>query len=281
SALAFNEAFDLPRLDGSGEVIPVQLVTDFQFTDFTPAGGALGLRATALAAGPAPYVNLGFPLRQGCGAPPQLLVVPKVDPFELVLSDDTLNGLLHAAWYGGLLEFPIPESMLGDMDLAAYGIENMQLSISGMLAPAAGDCYDDGELRIFMGDMRLDVHFDMGGMPVDIIVWATLTMGLELQVGDGEIALVLTGFDSVDTELLVVQDNLVGLVDLIGDGFEVLLTEALMTALNGGQLASIPLPAIDLSGMVAGLPPGTVLALDPQNITRIDGNTIIGGALAQ
>ena len=259
----------------------MQLVTDFEFVDFTPVGGALGLRATGLTAGPPPYANLGFPLRQGCGTPPQALAVPKDDPFELTLSDDALNALFHAAWYGGMLEFPLPESMLGDLDFEAYGIENMALSISGMLAPTAGDCYADGALRIFLGDMRLDAHFELGGMPIDIVVWATATMGLELQVGDGEIGIVLTGFDSIHTELNVVQDNLVGLIDLIGDGFEVLLTEALMSALNGGQLASIPLPAIDLSGMVDGLPPGTVLALDPQHLTRIDGNTVIGGSLLQ
>jgi len=52
-----------------------------------------------------------------------------------------------------------------------------------------------------------------------------------------------------------------------------------MQAFANGQLAAIPLPEIDLSSAV-GLPPGSaVIALDPQDLSRQDGNTIIGGDL--
>jgi len=282
SALAISEAFELPRLDGSGDTITVQLVTDFAFTDFAPGGGAIGLRTTGYAEHVVPYDNLGFPQRVGCGAGGQHLVIPGDYPFELVLADDMLNALFYAAWAGGLIEFPIPEDMLGDIgDLSQYGIENLQLDLSGMLAPTAADCNAAGELQIFLGDLRLHASMDFAGMPLDIIVWASATMGLQLAVADGELSIAITQIDGIETQLEVVQDQAVGLIDLIGSGFEDLLVDTLMEALGGGQLATIPLPAIDLSESV-GLPPGTaVIALDPQDLFRAEGNTIIGGDLQQ
>jgi hypothetical protein len=277
-ALAISQSFDLPRLDGSGGVITIDLLTDFAFTNFHPGGGALGLRTGGYASPSVPYDNLGAPQRVGCGAGGQQLVIPEAFPFELVLADDTLNELFYAAWKGGLLEFPIPPDMLGGIDPSQYGIENLSLTVSGMLAPTASDCVN-GELKIFIGDLRLDAHFELGGLPVDIVVFASATMGLELAVANGEIAINITQIDGLESELNVVQDELIGLIPLIGDGFELLIADALMQALNGGQLATIPLPEMDLSSAV-GLPPGSaVIALDPQDLSRQAGNTVIGGDL--
>jgi hypothetical protein len=279
SALAIAESFDLPKLDGSGDVISIDLITDFAHTAFDPAGGEVGLRAAAYTTPAVAFDNLGVPMRVGCGAGSQTMVVPGSYPFELVLADDTLNSLFYAAWSGGLLEFPIPEAMLGDVDLEQFGITDLSLTLSGMLAPTAADCGAGGELKIFMGDLSLLASMNFSGVPMDIIVWASATMGLELTASNSQIDITITAIDGIETEIDVVQDELVGLILLIGDGFEQLLVDALMGALNGGQLASIPLPEMDLSDAV-GLPPGTaVIALDPQDVSRQGGNTIISGDL--
>ncbi|HSA23686.1 MAG TPA: hypothetical protein P5076_19655, partial [Myxococcota bacterium] len=279
SALAFNESFDLPRLDGSGEVISVNLVTDFSYTSFHPGGGAIGLRAVGYTVDAVPYDNLGVPGRAGCGSGVQTLVVPGAFPFELSLADDTLNSLFFAAWNGGLMEFPVPPELLGDIDFAQYGITNMSMSLSAMLAPTATDCWPDGQLRIFIGDLSLRASFQFAGLPVDLVLWATATMGLQVTAENGEIAIAITQIDAIETQLEVQQDSLIGLIDLIGDGLEVLLTDTLMEMLGGGALATIPLPEIDLSAALPTLPPGTVIALDPQQVTRQGGNTIISGDL--
>ena len=55
------------------------------------------------------------------------------------------------------------------------------------------------------------------------------------------------------------------------------LGDALVGALAGGGLGSIPLPTIDLSDAL-GLPPGSALIeIQPQTATRVDGTTVIGG----
>jgi len=278
SALAFNETFGLPRLDGSGD-IQVNLVTDFSYTDFRAGGGTIGLRAAGYAARSVPYENLGVPGRAGCGTGVQTLVVPGAYPFELSLADDTLNSLFFAAWNGGLMEFPVPPELLGDIDFEAYGITDMSMTLSAMLAPTATDCWPDGQLRIFIGDLGLRASFQFAGMPVDLVLWATATMGLEVTAANGEIAISISEIDGVETQLEIAQDELIGLIDLIGDGLEVLLVDALSQLLAGGALATIPLPEIDLSAALPSLPPGTVIALDPQQVTRLGGNTIIGGDL--
>jgi hypothetical protein len=278
SALAFNETFGLPRLDGGGE-IQVNLVTDFSFTDFHPGGGTIGLRAAGYAPRAVPYTNLGVPGRAGCGTGVQTLVVPGTHPFELSLADDALNSLFFAAWNGGLMEFDVPPELLGDIDFEAYGITDLSLHLSAMLAPTATDCWPDGRLRIFLGDLGLRVSFLFAGMPVDLNLWATATMGLEVAAQGGEIGISITQIDGIETQLEVAQDQLVGLIDLIGDNLEIMLVEALEGMLAGGALATIPLPEIDLSAALPTLPPGTVIALDPQDVSRQGGNTIIGGDL--
>ena len=60
--------------------------------------------------------NLGVPGRIDCGvAPPQQMVIPRQAPVEIVFPDDTLNQILRAARWGGLLEFPVDASLLVEM----------------------------------------------------------------------------------------------------------------------------------------------------------------------
>ncbi|MCA9260520.1 MAG: hypothetical protein KDA61_15010, partial [Planctomycetales bacterium] len=58
------------------------------------------------------------------------------------------------------------------------------------------------------------------------------------------------------------------------------LVPALLGALGGDSLASFPLPAFDLSESVPGLPPGSVLAIEPTDLVRDGGNTYVLGVLA-
>ena len=281
SALAFNTSFDIPKLDGSGDAITVSLVTDFSYTDFAPGGGALGLRAGGYSVKGTSFDNLGVPMRINCGAGAQVLVVPKAAPFEISLADDTLNELLYAAWNGGLLEFPVPESMLGGVDLTQYGITNLSLDLAGMLAPTASDCNAQGELLAHIGDLRVNAHLELFGQPMDIVIYATLTAVLELTAADGEIGVSLSEIRSLDTDVTVQQDDMVASEGVIKDLIETQLIGGLLGALGGGSLASIPLPEMDLSDAV-GLPAGSaVIAIAPQSVTRQGGNTIISGTLQQ
>ncbi|MGM0575858.1 MAG: hypothetical protein ACQEXJ_09035 [Myxococcota bacterium] len=279
SSLAFQTTFDMPSLDPSGGSVPLSLVTDFQAVESNSSGLTLKLRSGAYAPKVTPYDNLGALARGGCGSGYQKLIVPKADPLELVLSDDTLNELLYAAWNGGLLEVDVPPEMLSDVDLGEYGITDLDISLSGMLQPTLSDCNPDSEQEVHIGDLRVDASLNLLGQPMDVVMYASFIAGVDILVQDGELGVSLTSVKSLESEVTVLQDGLVGSEDMIADLINENLVPSLLDAMGGETLGGFPLPEIDLGAAVDGLPAGTVIAIDPQSITRQGGNTIVGGDL--
>lgn len=297
-ALAFNQVFSLPRLDGSTPGIDVALESDFSSTDFQdatpgPQGGAFGLRAWATAAtrgtpNADPFnANLGVPMRVGCGASAgQSLAIPKAAPLEIVFADDTINQILRAAWWGGLLQFPVDSALLGSVDLAQYGVSDLTLDVSGYLPPVASDCVN-GQLRLYVGDMRVDANLKLFGQPVDAIVYvafdAPISLGANPTTGDIEI--IVESIENVKLEVNVTNEAALGIEPALASLLETQLVPALGGLLgNGTPLASFPLPEIDLSSSL-GQPAGTslikIVPITSPTLpnTRQSGNTVIFGRL--
>lgn len=294
SGLALNLPFDLPSLDpAGGATIPVALATDFNVVTFQdespgPQGGLLGLGASAettvrgVSEGEPFDSNRGSPDRNGCGVAAQQLVVPGVAPLEVVFPDDTLNGILYAAWWGGLLEFPLDPSILGDLDLEAFGITDLTLDVSAWLPPVASDCRD-GRLLLSIVDLRIDASLLLFGQRLDLVVYTAFDAPIQLVAADGELGVIVDAIEDVSLEVNVVQEDLVASEALIAGLLESELVPALGDLLGGGEpLASFPLPAFDLSDGV-GLPPGSleiaISIIDPPAETRQGGNTIVYGVL--
>ena len=254
-ALAFNLDLDLPKLDGSGS-IAIALATNFESTDWQdadpgPQGGAITQNAGAYSDSTSPpYVNLGIPARSGCAQGEQALAIPRNGSLELVLSDDLINHILHAAWRGGLLEFQVPASLLGDFDFSQFGISDLELTLSGLLAPTASDCGTDGEFLVHIGDARIDASLSLFGQPLTLVVWASFSAALELTAAEGALGINITGISALDTEVNVDQDALIGSETVIKQLIEEQLVGGLLDLLGGGALGSIPLPTIDLSEAV-------------------------------
>ncbi len=285
-ALAFNLSLDLPKPDGSGN-IPISLFTDFEGADFQdadpgPQGGLLTQNAGAYTAdGDPPYTNSGIPKRAGCGTGTQNLAVPKASPLELVLADDLLNHILYAAWRGGLLEFDVPASLLGDFDLSQFGISDLNMTLSGLLAPTASDCGEDGALLVHIGDVKINATLSLFGQPLSLVVWASFTAALELTAVDGAIGINISGIDSLDTEVNVEQDSLIGSESVIKQLIEEQLVGGLLDLLGGGAFGAIPLPEIDLSSTIGLAPGSAVISISPQAVSRVDGNSVVAATLGQ
>jgi len=277
-ALAFQVGLDIPKVQGGG-TIPVDLVTDWRSVSCDAEGCRIVLRAGAYTDPKrTPYTNSGIPHRDACGNGTQGLTIPMAKILELSLSDDTLNQLLFALWRGGLLEFPVPAAWLQGVDVAQYGITNLTLTLSGMLAPTASDCGGSG-LDAHVGDVKISARMKLFGQNVDVVVWASIVAGLQLYLDGRDIGIRMTGIERAETEVTVVQPNLISLEPVITNLIEDQVLDGLVAALGGGQLGSFPLPDIDLSGAIAGLPAGTGITIVPETITRAGGNTIAGGRL--
>ncbi|MEZ4461527.1 MAG: hypothetical protein R3E66_17765 [bacterium] len=296
-ALAFNQVFSLPRLDGNPPPIDIALESDFSSTDFQdatpgPQGGAFGLRAWATAASRGtpnanPFnANLGVPMRVGCGAAGQSMVIPKAAPLEIVFADDTINQILRAAWWGGLLQFPVDPSLLASVDLAQYGVSDLVLDVSGYLPPVASDCVN-GQLRLYVGDMRIDASLKLFGQPIDAIVYVAFDAPISLAANPttGDIEIIIQAIENVKLEVNVTNEPALGAEPALASLLESQLVPALGGLLgNGTPLASFPLPEIDLSASL-GQPAGTslikIVPLTTPGLpsSRQSGNTVIFGRL--
>ncbi|MSP92188.1 MAG: hypothetical protein EXR79_10370 [Myxococcales bacterium] len=279
NALLLDTSFEVTKLDGSGAKIKVFLQTDASKVVFEAAGGAFLERARAAAKKAIAYDNLGVPGRIGCGNGVQALAMLKTSPLEIGIADDTFNELLFATWTGGLYEFPVPASMLGNVDLQQYGVSDLTMKVSAMLAPTLDDCNTKAELDAHIGDFRVDAKLKLLGAPMDVIIYVTFKAGVEIKVAAGAVGIALTKVKASDLEVNVAQDNLVASEKVL----EKLVAENLLTGLvaqlGGSALGSFPLPAIDLSAALPSLPKGTAIAIAPKQVTRKDGNSIVGGTL--
>lgn len=276
--LAFDQVIPFPKLNDSESSIEVRLVTDFEEVDIAEAGITFIERAGAYADDENSYDNRGAMARSGCALGTQTLPMHDDAALEIGLTDDLLNELLYSAWQGGMLEFVIPPEMLGDLDLPA-GVSDLTMVATGMLQPTAADCNADGELRLFVGDLRVDASMSVLGSPLDVVIYASFEGGLELSAGESEVNMTMTDISQLETEITIVQDSLVSLESEFESLIAESLVPALLGALGGDTLGGFPLPEIDLSGTVDGVPDGTVIAIDPEDVFREAGNSFVQGGL--
>lgn len=273
TGLAFDTSFDLPSLNPGGGTVPLQLKTDFSSAKTTAAGMTLELRAGAFAPSiiEVPPGNLGSLLRRGCGSNLQKIYYSQLDPLELALSDDILNELLYSAWRAGLLEFAVPPSLFEGVDLSGYGVTDLDIQVRGLLAPTISDCNPTSELLVHIGDLRVTGSMKIFGIPLNIVMYVSLSAGMNLSAENGEIGLQLTDVKALDTELTVLEDGLIDSETLIAGLIEENLVPALLGSLGGGSLGGFPLPELDLGG--------SLVSINPTKIVRIGGNTVVGGGL--
>ena len=286
SGLTLGTSFEFPNLGNARMPIVVDLYTDFLSTDFhdgaappspsPPAGGAVFLRGGGFAmAVETPYDNLGVPQRLGCGKGPADVALARVAPLEIGLSDDLLNSLLYAGWRGGLLEFPLGGEQLGGGSKGGI-IQDLQVNVSGMLAPTASDCAGDGTLLATIGDIRIDGSLTLLDQPVTFTANTTLVVRLDIKASESGIAIDLAQVERVETELTA-NDEAIDVEPTLIMSLESQLVDGLLGQL--GDLGSISLPQIDLSNLI-GQPPGSaVLEIHVAGAERTPGTTIVSASL--
>ncbi len=276
SSLAFEFDLELPSLNPEGEPVAISLKTDFSYTDFAPPGGMIALRAGALTPETVtPYPIVGAPARAGCDGNGEDLIVNGGAPLEVTLTDDAINTILLAAWRGGFVEFVAPESLFGDFDLTAFGITDLEATVSGWLPPSVSSCGPDGTPLITIGDLELLASMNFGGTPLDLVIYASLQAEFNLSAAGGEIGFGLGEVSVVELELTAVQDSQIALEPLVKVLLEEQALPGLLEGLQGDALGGIALPEISLSED----DPELALTIIPLDIVRSGGNSIVLASL--
>ncbi|MBL4688160.1 MAG: hypothetical protein JKY37_26455 [Nannocystaceae bacterium] len=284
AGFSISAPIDFPSLADPDSPIVVQLETDVGATDFhdgvappRPSPTQSGLiefrGAGYVQTATTPHENLGIPARAGCGSPDVLIAMPRIAPLEIGLADDLLNQLLYGAWAGGLLEFDL---VGGDDDGGGDGgpIQVQSVKLSGMLAPTATDCNDEGSLLAHIGDLQITATIDLNGTVTDFVAYSSMALVVEIGAGDGGISINIPSIAWMETELTVEQDASIENEAFFLSILEGMLEEQLLSGLSGG-FGGISLPEIDLSA-IAGLPPGSaLLSITVDNVERRGGISVL------
>mgnify|MGYP002620084758 FL=1 len=183
----------------------------------------------------------------------------------------TLYAAMRAPGVFGRILVESPASWIGDNAL----VSNVDITVSGMSAPTASDCNDRQMLLAQIGDIRIDASLTLANSPVTFTAYITVQLNLELGATDEGIGINITGVDNMYTELTADDASIELEPTLIG------VLEGQLAGLLGGLgdgLGGFDLPEFDLSETV-GLPPGSaVLSIKIDDVTRLDGTTVVSGS---
>ncbi|MBM4372822.1 MAG: hypothetical protein FJ098_14305, partial [Deltaproteobacteria bacterium] len=280
-SLALDESISMAPFLGEGPPVTLQISTGVSSLAFSPQGGVLGLRAKVTAAKAISHNPLGSIGRDACGGGAEPgLAFPMLGQIEMALHDDFFNQLPFAMYWGGLFSMPVDPATLG-ADLSQYGLDDVLLTLDFLLPPILTKCTPDGALVIQIGDLRVDGVLDLYGLPVEMTMYASTEVAADLVVVDGatgkELSIALGEVRAMEVEITELTGALAGAEDVLVALVEEQLIGGLLDGLAGDALGSFPIPAIDLSGMLPGLPAGTSISIDIKTLLRILGYTVLSG----
>jgi hypothetical protein len=138
-------------------------------------------------------------------------------------------------------------------------------------------------LRLQLGDLYVHMELDIMGMHWDVGMFVFLEADANLNVvenaetGETEIGIELVAIDFIEVEIVSTNEALVGKEFLV----EGLIKDTLIPELTGslGEDIAFALPEIDLSTLADGIPEGTSIAIDIQELDLVDGYIFIAGGL--
>ncbi len=290
-AFAIDTGFNVPGFFG-GLPTPLKMSSKLSSLNFYgPASGKPGGARIRMKAGLTSVKKIsrtihGALARRSCLKTSQTLAsFDKVNPMDIALHHDSANQLLAAMWQSGALLLTVDPSVLGGLDLKAYGISNLKVKTDFLLPPILSDCVPGGKPELQLGDIRMDISATMGGKTLIVRAYvsaaATVSADAVKGLNGKEIALNVGKIHTLESDI---DSVLLGGVSA-GEGtigfFEKLLpavTGALVGQLQG-TLASVPLPSLDLSVMTTLVPKGTTLAIDVQSVTSPPGHVQARGGV--
>ncbi|MBM4353671.1 MAG: hypothetical protein FJ109_07710 [Deltaproteobacteria bacterium] len=270
----------LPQLPGAENAVEITFMTKLSSVQFTTQGGELGLGAGFYAPKGVDREVLGSILRAGCGS--GVFGTPSFDTaekFQIGAAMDMVNELFFSLWYGNGLALKLDSSVLGGIALDEYGVTDLGVGTTFWLPPILDDCTAKGMVEVQIGDLFIDLSFKMMGMPTKISMFVSAALDAVLTGQGNEIGIQINGITDIGTQLIKVEGDL-GLLGFdIEQLVEGVLVPMIVEQVSNLSLGSFPIPEIDLSSLLPGLPPGTTLSLGNIEIKMSKGFLVFGGEL--
>jgi hypothetical protein len=283
--LAQGQEIELPPLIGSGEPTKLLLSLSFEQLQFSFDGLVLGLKAALTAFGKVAHTPAGVLLRDGCmGTEVLPFALPKTHEMNAAIAADFVNEALFSIWWSGAITLDLTAEDLGDLDVSQYGIENLSVKTDLYYAPILKTCGTDGKLLLQLGDAFVHAKFFMMNMNWDIQIFlfieadAALKLVPNAETGETEIGIEIGELKTAEIDVAAVGEDLKGKEAMVIDLFKGVLLPQLMDSLLG-SLGSFAVPSIDLSTLAEGIPEGTSISVDLQELFLDNGYLVIGGKL--
>ena len=286
SQFELNANVELGPIAEGGDKTVLKLETRYALLDATPAGLYMHFDTRVSSTKKVIHHPLGSLARGNCAGPETpAFTLDSSKEMAIGVSDDVLNQLLFAVWYGAGLDADLTEENLADVagTFDGYGITEPAVSTDFFLAPMISDCNSDKVLRFGLGDLYLDAKFKMLGQPLVVGAFASViasaSLSLVIDGPDSGIALSIDEITSFEYEIVSVTQGFEELVPIIEELLAANVLEEGLGKVAGASFGGLQLPEIDLSGLVPGVPPGTTLSFLPTSLERQAGFTQMTGVL--
>ena len=280
-----DQSLTIPPLVEGAPENTVTLRTRYSRLELTMDGVQLGFDAVVQGTKKVVHSPLGSLGRGDCDDGETVFALSKGSEIAVGIFDDLLNQLLFAVWWGGSLELELNETTLGDLGgtLDGYGIANPVIKLDFFLAPMISDCDGDGALTLGVGDLYIQADFTMLGAPLSVSLFASLLGNASISLqNDGtgnSFSVTLEDIQQFEYEFVSVTEGYEDLIPIIDELLQGELLTGALDSLTGTTFGGLALPEIDLSGLVPGIPQGTKLTINPQELTRDSGYTELDGNL--
>lgn len=272
----------IPELPGSEGPVEVTFKTKLSFVHFFDSGGELGLKAGFMAPKTVDRDVLGSLLRAGCLS--GNFGQPEFDSEEKMAFAahlDMVNELLFALWRTGGLQLALDETILGDIDLAGFGLTELTVATDFWLPPILNDCTAKGMVEVQVGDLLVTPSFKLMDAPITISMFVSAALDATIFGQGKEVGLEILGITEIGTQILSVDGDLgplAGMLD-IEELIDNVLVPMIIEQVSNLSLGSFPIPEIDLSTLLPGIPEGTTLSLGNLEIMMTKGYLLFGGEL--
>jgi len=273
--LALDLDLPLPQLPGAPAAVSLHLSARPSSVHMDPQGGQFGLAAGLSADKGVERDPLGTILRDGChGADPATLAFDPATPMQAAFLLDFVNEAIFALWWGGGINLQLDLGSLGGLG----GVANGVVALDFLLPPILTDCTDGGYTELQLGDLYIDLDGGAMGFSGGLKAWVSIRLGAEIVADGNTLGLHVVGTPEIDLEIVEVTGALSAFETLIPTLIEDELIPLLVDGIDSA-LGAIPIPEIDLGGLLPGIPPGTAIRLGDLRAGAEHGYVLVGGAL--